>query len=264
MQRVCQQLINSHPFVTFSDKSLAVGINYPIKTVMLLGTIGEQKPPEIIENTLAHQACGRAGRRGHDKEGNIIYAGVDISNILIPKYSVVTRNTVECMSALIGDAESSEFKNYILNEIRPDTPEPIWKCLSTIDIDKLAEEIYNMQTMQDITITSNIDDDQYENTIKTNIKSLEQIKAELVAKITFKSKISIPLEQKVQFIECSSNSESNEETNVTTTIIPEIDFTQFESWEDAYDAMEKEDAEKAERELKESKKAIAEAESSFM
>lgn len=264
MQRVCQQLINTHPFVTFSDKSLAVGINYPIKTVMLLGTIGEKKPLEIIENTLAHQACGRAGRRGHDKEGNIIYAGVDISNILIPKYSIVRRNTVERMSELLDDIESIDFKNYILNEVRPDTPELIWKCASAIDINKLAEEIYNMQTIQDITVTTNVDDEQYENTIKTNIKSLEQIKAELVAKITFKPKVSIPLEQKVKPVECSSNSESNEETNVNTIIIPEIDFTQFDNWEDACDAMEKESLEKADKELKESKKAIANAESSFM
>jgi len=262
MQRVCQQLINSYPFVTFSDKSLAVGINYPIKTVMLLGTIGENKPLEKIDNTLAHQACGRAGRRGHDKEGNIIYAGVDISNILIPKYSVVVRNSAECMSALLdSDTETDDFKNYILNEVRPETAEPIWKCISSIDIDKLAEEMYNMQTMQNITVTSNIDDDEYQNTIKTNIKSLEQIKAELVAKITFKPKISVPLEQKVQFIECSS-SETNDDTNNETNI--EIDYTQFESWEDACDAIDAKNAEKANKELKESKKAIADAESSFM
>jgi len=251
MQRVCQQLINSHPFATFSDKSLAVGINYPIKTVMLLGSIGEGKPLEIIENTLAHQACGRAGRRGHDKEGNIIYAGVDISNILIPKYSIVTRNSNERMSTLL-DNESDEFKNYILNEIRPDVPETIWKCLCTIDIDKLAEEMYNMQTIQDITITTNVNEDEYVNTIKTNIKSLEQIKAELVTRITFKPKISAPIDQKIQTSESPSNSTE------------QVDFTQFESWEDAYDAMESEKVHESNKELKESKKAIADAESSFM
>lgn len=265
MQRVCQQLINSYPFVTFSDKSLAVGINYPIKTVMLLGTIGENKPLEKIDNTLAHQACGRAGRRGHDKEGNIIYAGVDISNILIPKYSMVTRNSVKSMSVLLDEeTESSDFKNYILNEVRPETPEPIWKCTRSIDIDKLAEEMYNMQTIQNITVTSNIDEDEYENTINTNIKSLEQIKTELVAKITFKSKISVPLEQKIQYIENSSSSESNEDTNIETNKNIEIDFTQYESWEDACDAMDVENTEKSNKELKESKKAIASAESSFM
>lgn len=265
MQRVCQQLINTYPFVTFSDKSLAVGINYPIKTVMLLGTIGEGKPLEIIDNTLAHQACGRAGRRGNDKEGNIIYAGVDIKNILIPKYSIVKRNSVENMSELLHDDNSisDNFKNFILNEIRSDEPEPIWKCINSIDIDKLAEEMYNMQTISDITL---VDVDEYENTIKTNIKSLEQIKAELVAKINFKPKISVPLDPKIQYIERSSSSESPvhnyDDENITTKI--EIDFAQFENWEDAYDAMEAEKAEKANVELKESKAAIAQAESSFM
>lgn len=261
MQRVCQQLINSFPFITFSDKSLAVGINYPIKTVMLLGTIGKDKPLEKIDNTLAHQACGRAGRRGHDKEGNIIYAGVDISNILIPKYSVVTRNTVERMNELL-DGESDEFKNYILNEVRPEIPEAIWKCINSIDIDKLALEMYNMQTIQDIDLTSYVEDDVYTNTVKSNIRSLEQIKEELVAKITFKPKVSVPSEQKIQVIE----ELSSEETNVNkysddenTTFKLDVDYTQFASWEDAFDAMENEN-----KKILESKKAIALAESSFM
>jgi hypothetical protein len=265
MQRVCQQLINTYPFVTFSDKSLAVGINYPIKTVMLLGTIGEDKPLEIIDNTLAHQACGRAGRRGNDKEGNIIYAGIDIKNIIIPKYTIVKRNSVEHMTKLINEDISDNFKNFILNEIRPEESEPIWKCINSIDIDKLAEEMYNMQTVKDVTLTSNVDEDEYENTIKTNIKSLEQIKAELVAKINFKPKVSIPLDQKVQLIDVSSSeSHVNKEDEENILIKVEIDFSQFENWEDAYDAMEAEKAEKLNKELKESKAAIANAESSFM
>ena len=192
---------------------------------------------------------------------NIIYAGVDISNILIPKYSVVTRNTVERMNELL-DGESDEFKNYILNEVRPEIPEAIWKCINSIDIDKLALEMYNMQTIQDIDLTSYVEDDVYTNTVKSNIRSLEQIKEELVAKITFKPKVSVPSEQKIQVIE----ELSSEETNVNkysddenTTFKLDVDYTQFESWEDAFDAMEDEN-----KKILESKKAIALAESSFM
>lgn len=239
MQRVCQQLINTYPFVTFSDKSLAVGINYPIKTVMLLGAIGD-KPLEKIDNTLAHQACGRAGRRGHDNEGNIIYAGVDINNILIPKYTVVKRNSVERMTALIQNEDISDnFKNYILNEVRPETPEPIWKCMSSIDIDKLAEEIFNMQSIQEMNI---VDRDDYESTIKTNIKTLEQIKEELVTKLTFKPKVSVPLGPS----ECIINTDSEE------NIVKEINVLDYDDWEAACDAEDN------------SRVAIANAEASFM
>jgi hypothetical protein len=221
---------------------------------------------EKIDNTLAHQACGRAGRRGHDKEGNIIYAGVDISNILIPKYSVVTRNTVERMNELL-DGESDEFKNYILNEVRPEIPETIWKCINSIDIDKLALEMYNMQTIQDIDLTSYVEDDEYTNTVKSNIRSLEQIKEELVAKITFKPKVSVPSEAKIQVIEELSGEETNvnkyvDEENSVFKL--EVDYTQFASWEDAFDAMEEEKESAENKKILESKKAIALAESSFM
>jgi hypothetical protein len=91
-QRGTQQLINTgHAFITFSDKSLAVGINYPIKTVMLLGGL-KGEPVEILDNTLAHQAVGRAGRRGLDAEGFIIYSGININDILIHKYKHINLN----------------------------------------------------------------------------------------------------------------------------------------------------------------------------
>jgi hypothetical protein len=62
----------------------------------------------------------------------------------------------------------------------------------------------------------------------------------------------------------NSKYQSNEDSDINMNKKIEIDFTQFESWEDACDAMDAENAEKANKELKESKKAIADAESSFM
>lgn len=265
MQRVCQQLINTNPFITFSDKSLAVGINYPIKTVMLLGTIGKNMPLENISNTLAHQACGRAGRRGHDKEGNIIYAGVDIRNILIPKYTVVSRNSAERMTPLLIN-ESEEFKNFVLNEVRPDVPEVIWKCGNTIDIDKLALEMYNMQTIEEITVKYEDNDGEHEKVTQSKIRTLEQIKTELTSKLTFKPKISVALDQKVQTI--TSNSESdvevNNEENVNIVKVEIPDFSQYEDWEQAFDAIQAHEKEQEDKEMRESKALIAKAEASFM
>jgi hypothetical protein len=117
MTRVSQNLINKFPFITISDKSLAVGINYPIKTVMLLGGL-KGEPLEEIDNTLAHQAMGRAGRRGLDTEGIVIYSGVNITNILTPQYRSVVPNDPALISGMFTD-ESEEFRSFVMTGVRP-------------------------------------------------------------------------------------------------------------------------------------------------
>jgi hypothetical protein len=117
MLRICQKLINKHSLIVLSDHSLAMGINYPIKTVMLFGAL-KGEPIEEIDNTLAHQAMGRAGRRGHDSEGIVIYSGVKITNILTPQYRPLTRNDPDQMESILTK-ESSEFKFFVKHEIRP-------------------------------------------------------------------------------------------------------------------------------------------------
>lgn len=60
--------------IIFSDKNtLAYGINMPIRTSVLLTLEGHKPFPPLV----AHQMMGRAGRRGHDKEGHVVYAGAD-------------------------------------------------------------------------------------------------------------------------------------------------------------------------------------------
>lgn len=84
-QRVAQSLISS-PLklapVTFSDKSLAFGINYPIRSVILTGG--------YINPIIAHQMIGRAGRRGIDPKGYTIYYDVDWKTINKEKYLEVS------------------------------------------------------------------------------------------------------------------------------------------------------------------------------
>lgn len=84
-QRVAQSLIASFMKlapVTFSDQSLAFGINYPIRSVVLTGG--------YINPIVAHQMIGRAGRRGVDPKGYTIYYGVDWQTITKEKYLEVT------------------------------------------------------------------------------------------------------------------------------------------------------------------------------
>ena len=85
-QRTAQRLVSEgRAPVVFSDESLAVGVNFPIKTSILLGS------PRIeeIDSLKASQASGRSGRRGLDNTGNIVYMGVDWKNIIRAPYPLI-------------------------------------------------------------------------------------------------------------------------------------------------------------------------------
>ncbi len=55
--------------IVFSDKSLVFGVSMPFRSVIII------KEDNEIDSMLYHQMSGRAGRRGLDKEGNVIFAG---------------------------------------------------------------------------------------------------------------------------------------------------------------------------------------------
>jgi hypothetical protein len=139
--RVFQQVISQYPFITFADKILAEGINYPIKAVMLLGGMnGEQL--EKIDNTLAHQAMGRAGRRGLDMVGVVIFCGVIVDDILVQRYKRITRNDPAIMDQLM-EGDSEEFIKFVKTGERP-VPKVVIKPVEvviqpTITIEVVAE-----------------------------------------------------------------------------------------------------------------------------
>ena len=109
-QRIAQSLFSNKKIpVVISDESLGFGINLPIKTVVMLG----EKDTEIIDPVLANQMIGRSGRRGIDREGHIVFAGVNWKDILRNKYN-----------KLIGKNPNDEFlplpfyfKKYNRNDI---------------------------------------------------------------------------------------------------------------------------------------------------
>lgn len=121
--RIFQQVISQYPFITFADKILAEGINYPIKSVMLLGGMSGE-PLEKIDNTLAHQAMGRAGRRGLDMVGIVIFCGVVVDDILIQRYKRIVRNNPNIMDTLI-ESDSEDFKKFLKNGERPQLVEKV-------------------------------------------------------------------------------------------------------------------------------------------
>ena len=56
----------------FSDESLAYGVNMPFRTSAFVGDPG----PEILDALVAQQAAGRAGRRGMDRQGHLVWVGM--------------------------------------------------------------------------------------------------------------------------------------------------------------------------------------------
>jgi ATP-dependent RNA helicase DDX60 len=74
--------------VVFSDSALAYGVNMPFRTCVFCGDMGEHLTPLI-----ANQMQGRAGRRGMDVQGNVIYLGMEwsyIENLMLGAISHVT------------------------------------------------------------------------------------------------------------------------------------------------------------------------------
>lgn len=74
--------------VVFSDEALAYGVNMPFRSCIFCGDMGSELTPLI-----AQQMQGRAGRRGLDVQGNIVYLGMDwpyIENLMLGQISQVT------------------------------------------------------------------------------------------------------------------------------------------------------------------------------
>ena len=133
-QRLVQSLFSQKRIpIIISDESLGYGINMPIRTVVMLG---ENNYIEDIDTLKASQMSGRSGRRSVDREGNIIYAGVNWKSILKGNYA-----------ELIGR-----------NPISFTLPLPIYfKKLKGNDIDRLfSKSLYQFIKQNDIDNKSNI------------------------------------------------------------------------------------------------------------
>lgn len=63
--------------VVFSDDSLAYGVNMPFRTCCFC----EDTSEEVLTSLMVQQMAGRAGRRGLDRQGNIVFAGLSWSRI---------------------------------------------------------------------------------------------------------------------------------------------------------------------------------------
>lgn len=64
--------------IVFSDQSLVFGVSMPFRTVIVAR---DDKHIDDLDPMMFHQMIGRAGRRGLDKEGNVIFAGYSWTRI---------------------------------------------------------------------------------------------------------------------------------------------------------------------------------------
>ena len=112
--RIVQQLANQKLIaVVISDKELVFGVSMPFRTSVILDD-------DSLDSMEYHQMAGRAGRRGLDKEGNVIFAG--FSDKRIKELSVSVIPNVE------GSYNSLNYGIYIANKILKNNR---WNNIST-------------------------------------------------------------------------------------------------------------------------------------
>jgi hypothetical protein len=64
--------------IVFSDNSLVFGVSMPFRTSVI---IRDDKTIDDLDSMMFHQMSGRAGRRGLDKEGNVVFCGYSWNRI---------------------------------------------------------------------------------------------------------------------------------------------------------------------------------------
>lgn len=102
--------------VVFSDDALAYGVNMPFRSCVFCGDMGDDLTPLI-----AQQMQGRAGRRGLDVQGNVIYLGMDwpyIENLMLGSISNVTGKeprypTMVLQQALAAANDPDDTKHFV-------------------------------------------------------------------------------------------------------------------------------------------------------
>mmetsp|Transcript_5662 Transcript_5662/g.9378 ORF Transcript_5662/g.9378 Transcript_5662/m.9378 type:complete len:1262 (+) Transcript_5662:69-3854(+) len=101
--------------VVFSDSALAYGVNMPFRTCVFCGDMGDELTPLI-----ANQMQGRAGRRGMDVQGNVIYLGMEwpyIENLMLGAISQVTGKEpkypiMALQQSLAASSDPGDLKNF--------------------------------------------------------------------------------------------------------------------------------------------------------
>ena len=182
--RIVQELAqNKELGIVFSDDSLALGINMPFKTAILAGW----KKSKQFDSILYHQMIGRAGRRGLDTEGNLLFVNIDwqhllttsmnpiigVNNIIPEYYNVINKinpnyNFLNLYKTNINSKLNNKLNNYNYSKYEYNSYNflLIWKLVKYNNLGIKVIDYINIMEMEykDIYINANI-----ENTVLYNM-----------------------------------------------------------------------------------------------
>lgn len=88
--QIVQELAQNRELgIVISDESLALGINMPFRTAVIMGWQGYND----FGSLLFQQMAGRAGRRGYDSEGHVVFANVPWKSMMKSQLESITGKT---------------------------------------------------------------------------------------------------------------------------------------------------------------------------
>lgn len=100
-----------HLQVIFATETLSLGINMPCKTVVFTN--------DILYSLAYKQMSGRAGRRGYDLQGNVVFFGVEenkVKNMIISdRNNIITKNMIN-YTEVIYSSIKNELRESFTNE----------------------------------------------------------------------------------------------------------------------------------------------------
>jgi hypothetical protein len=124
--RIVQELANKKQLaVVLSDKELVFGVSMPFRTAVILDD-------NNLDSMEYHQMAGRAGRRGKDKEGNVVFMGLSwdrIKDLSISKIPNIVGNSralnygVDIANKLSQNNRWLNIKDNMLIDIKDENPD---------------------------------------------------------------------------------------------------------------------------------------------
>jgi hypothetical protein len=109
--------------VVFSDEALAYGVNMPFRSCVFCGDMGDD-----LTALIAQQMQGRAGRRGMDVQGNVIYLGMEwpyIENLMLGQITNVTGKeprypTIALTQAIAAANDPDDTRHFVHDANKPE------------------------------------------------------------------------------------------------------------------------------------------------
>merc|ERR1711937_176182 len=131
--------------IVFSDEALAYGVNMPFRSCLFCGDMGDS-----LTALIAQQMQGRAGRRGMDVQGNVIYLGMEwpyIENLMLGQITNVVGKeprfpTMALNGAIAASNDPDDTKRFVHDENKPEFALALRKMQRTQDcFPSISEEM---------------------------------------------------------------------------------------------------------------------------